>query len=266
MSNAITALPYYGGKSSYQNQGTGKWIASLLPMRPAYAEPFAGMLGILLQRDPVQYEIANDRDECIINWWRIVRDDPDSLMELIDNTPISDSEYKEQQKNLHHPDSVRRAFAAHYVLSYSMSNGLSEKKQGFKYNWKPFARRYPWKRSRMEKLRRRIRNVNLVSMDAVEILHKTASYDEYTIYCDPPYANADTTAYRVAALDRDAFADALQAQSGAVAVSGYGDEWNFLGWNRIERECITSIGAQTPRTEVLWLNYDPAAYMGPLYE
>ena len=45
MMSSVTALPYYGGKSAAQNQGTGKWIASMLPMRSAYAEPFAGMPG-----------------------------------------------------------------------------------------------------------------------------------------------------------------------------------------------------------------------------
>ena len=39
-------------------QGTGRWITSLLPQRAGvlYCEPFAGMLGVLLQRPPSKSE------------------------------------------------------------------------------------------------------------------------------------------------------------------------------------------------------------------
>lgn len=71
----LSALYWPGGKSG-NGAGVGRWIADQLPWRysSCYVEPFAGMLGVLLQRKPVQTEIVNDSDERVVNWWRVVRD------------------------------------------------------------------------------------------------------------------------------------------------------------------------------------------------
>lgn len=55
---------------------------------------------------------------------------------------------------------------------------------------------------------------------------------------------------------------ALRGAKARVAVSGYGDEWDRLGWFRHERRSVVRVavhGASAPRrTEVLWTNYqDP---------
>ena len=47
------ALGWVGGKSAHSAARTGTWIAGLLPppgVTYTYCEPFAGMLGVLLQR------------------------------------------------------------------------------------------------------------------------------------------------------------------------------------------------------------------------
>lgn len=46
-------------------------------------------------------------------------------------------------------------------------------------------------------------------------------------------------------------------QQGRVAVSGYGDEWDCLGWRRVEKEGLVRRPNQTARkvVEVLWMNY-----------
>ena len=60
--------------------------------------------------------------------------------------------------------------------------------------------------------------------------------------------------------DWDALTEALLAQRGRVAVSGYGDEWDHLGWQRHERTGHMRDhrpGSYTVRTEVVWTSYDP---------
>ena len=77
------------------------------------------------------------------------------------------------------------------------------------------------------------------------------------LYADPPYK--DTAGYH-SDVDRDALREALLAQQGRAAISGYGDEWDHLGWERHERaeEINPSIGSQrTVRKDVLWTNYEP---------
>lgn len=84
------ALGWVGGKSAHGAHKTGLWIAGLLPPPTetyAYVEPFCGMLGVLLQREPARREIANDMDTDLVNWWRVVRDFPERLGDKLDWTP-----------------------------------------------------------------------------------------------------------------------------------------------------------------------------------
>ena len=61
--------------------------------------------------------------------------------------------------------------------------------------------------------------------------------------------------------------DLFQQQKGRVALSGYGDEWNCLDWNRYELDVnycgYTGVEAKNKtynptRTEVLWCNFNPS--------
>ena len=58
------------------------------------------------------------------------------------------------------------------------------------------------------------------------------------IYCDPPYPSANTTPYRYGEVDPAVYIPVLQAQKGAVAVSGYREEWSGLGWQCFERAAL----------------------------
>ena len=77
MTTKLRSLPYYGGKAL----GKGKWIASLLPWekKTLYVEPFCGMFNVLLQREPVQFEMINDVNDRVVNWARTVRDHPEEF-------------------------------------------------------------------------------------------------------------------------------------------------------------------------------------------
>ena len=55
------------------SQGTGEWIASLLPNEYeeiTYIEPFGGMFGVGLNRPKSAVEIYNDLNGRAVNWWR----------------------------------------------------------------------------------------------------------------------------------------------------------------------------------------------------
>ena len=232
-------------------------------------EPFAGMLGVLLQRPKAERELVSDLDGRIVNWWRVIRDRRHELMELLALTPRSESEFHAQRENLNHEDPVRRALATHYVILHSLYCALNS--NSFRCAWMP-RRHYQirWPDRQFEALYERIRDVELMERDAVHALSRTAPYADWTVYCDPPYRDADTDVYGRdgSCIDREALREALLAQRGAVAISGFGDEWDCLGWMRHERDVDTTTftsfeKATQPRTEVLWTNYEPAD--GPLY-
>ena len=252
-------LPYYGGK---RGNGLGKWIAGLLPWEKhsAYIEPFAGMLGVLLVRDPVDTELVNDINDRVINWWGQVRDRPAKFGWLTENTPRSRKALEWAISAVDDPEETQlyRALAFHIMVSQSMNSGdncraasdwkrtLTPRKSGFQHDQEDF-----------QLLSERLRNVQLDNTDALKLLRRTVDRPEAVIYCDPPYPSAYTQAYKYEQLDYDRLAELLSAQSGAVAVSGYPGEWDSLGWD-CEKKTRTVVAASTHKSklqvECLWRN------------
>ena len=254
----LKALNYYGGKAGW---GKAQWIASLLPheWRASYVEVFGGMFGVGLARPPVKMETLNDLDERVVNWWRVVRYQPSEFGLAVQAMPVSRAEFERSIVRMDDPSlsDFERALAFHTFALQAMNTGVATKG-----NWR--RRKRPnrgtlgrWWVERVAVLAARMWNVQLECRDGVALLHDFAAVEEAVIYCDPPYSRANTSHYRHD-VDRDALSVALLAQKGRVAVSGYGDEWDGLGWRREEKEAWRSeIGGKhlTPRTEVLWMNY-----------
>jgi len=257
--NKLSGLQYYGGKSALSSTGTGQWINSLLHQdtNVLYCEPFAGMLGVLLQRQPAKKEVVNDKSEHIINWWRVVRDMPTEFERLIQNTPYSRTEWKWARENLDNTDQLYRALAFHIVCNQSTIIS-TEMGRTWSTHRSPNAGKIPlWSPCWVEAISARLRNVQLECCDAIELLDKTAKYENAIIYCDPPYAMADTSPY-AENVDKEALKCALLQQQGLVAISGYGDEWDSLDWHRSEHQTfVMQIGQLSDRVDVLWTNYKP---------
>ena len=256
----LAALRYYGGKSAHARQGTGRWIASMLPVRGLYVEPFAGMLGVLLQRPRSALELVSDIDCRLITWWRVVRDMPDEFGFIVEHTPYSRDEFERCVEVLDDDEvsPIDMALAVHVVLSQSLRAGLSAP---------VFAPRYfrgtvgLWRDGQVKMLSDRIRRVQLETRDASEILSRTAGITDSVVYVDPPYRTTDTSPYAEGCLDIDRLSEALLSQEGLVAVSGSGDEWDHLGWHRHTLDVpFVHTGESSMsrrREEVLWTNFEP---------
>ena len=126
-------MPYLGGKSATRKDGNGAWITSLLPpvvRGQVYCEPFAGMLGVLLQRRKAAQEIVNDIDDRIVNWWRVVRDQPEEFARSIRYTPHSRVEFEaatERMANPHEHHDVMRAVDFTIISLQSITRGQSQR-------------------------------------------------------------------------------------------------------------------------------------------
>ena len=271
-SERLSGICYYGGKSVLATQGVGSWVASLLPASPGifYIEPFAGMLGVLLQRRPARSELVSDSNHDIVNWWRCIRDEPHEFARLLDATPYSRDEFVAACRFIHEaaplpPDGaadLRRGLAFHTIVNQGrMKTGAQASRPNnftFRYNANPPV----WGHDRVTGLATRLKNVQLESRDACAILERVAAFDNALVYCDPPYRTSDIRHYEAPPVDWDRLTDLLLAQTGRVAISGYHDEWDHLpGWQRYEYQTFCSV-ADNPagelragRTERLWTNY-----------
>ena len=258
------SMPYYGGKS-----GKSDWICSLLPweFETTYVEPCGGMAHIMVARAPVKNEIYCDYNDRLTNWWKCLRGDPKEFRRLVHYTPYSRREFKDSIKLLDDMDisPMERALAFHVVLVQCIHGGDNASPGNWRRGISPLGKSVSkgmtaWTEERIEWLANRMREVQIEDIGAVEILERTARESKCVIYCDPPYPSANTTPYRFGGAI-DGLSEAMQSQSGRVAVSGYGDEWDHLGWVRHEKDASYSqiaTGERTRRTEVLWTNYQPS--------
>ena len=259
-SKKLVALPYYGGKSGY---GLGRWIASILPWekKTTYVEPFAGMAGVLLNREPVKMEIINDINERVINWWRVVRDQPEEFGWLVENTPVSRSDFTNAIEELDDMTltPIRRALAFHTCITQSITSGDNNLRysQWRRHLSPDIGSLGKWRSERVARLAYRMFNVQLENCNAIDLLNRMSRYENAVIYCDPPYKTANTTAYKYNNTNIEGFDEALRAQSGKVGISGYGDEWEHLGWSRHSFPTLRrQIGSVTEkREEILWTNF-----------
>ena len=224
------ALPYYGGKHPRKRET--QWIVSQLPVPgpdDLYAEPFCGMCGVLLSRRRTSFEMICDINDRLINWWLVVRDRPEEFGELLELTPQwSQGVFERATNDLDCDDPVRRALAYHIVVAGSMTKQDTATNGQWSAMWSGAGFSMPvWGRADISALQDRTRQVLIRNDDGVEALERLAGDSRNVIYCDPPYSSADTKNYRFLP-DYDRLREALLAQKGQVAVSGYGSEWGTV--------------------------------------
>ena len=274
----VGALPYYGGK--HPQTRLCHWISSTMGPTPegfTYCEPFAGMFGVGLSRPKAISEILNDANSWIWSWWIAARDHHAELIRRLEYTPHSRQLFGEcalKVRGEPSGDVVADAVVAHIVLEQGITHGMNQGPS----NW-----RLAYGRSnrgitndwgeRLLVIAERIKKVQLENRDALDILARTAEETRMLIYVDPPYRTAETSPYgRLAKeIDWGRLGELLAAQSGMVAVSGYNDEWDGIGFRRYELAHkhklmgAKSKEASEDRLEVLWTNYGAEAHIGGLF-
>ena len=255
-------LIYYGAK--HPSNPITAWIVEHLPWnrKSLYVEPFCGMAGVLLSRKPVVNEIINDQNDRLVNWWMQVRDNHIEFGRMLDLThQRSRTTFEIAKTELDHEDPVRRAVAYTVVVQSSMHH--TDTGQGYRRRLQTDSKDIsPWGTSAVQFLHDRTKNVLIENIESVDLLNRLQDKEDAVIYCDPPYRTANTTPY-VHEPDWTYLSLALLDQKGRVAISGYNNEWDHLGWRC--KEIPTKVhlfqheqGSKTsPRIEKLWMNYDP---------
>lgn len=248
---------YYGGKTTLAPK-----IAELLPRHDHYVEPFAGSLAVLLAKEPTGWETVNDLDGDLVNFWKVLRDQPEELERAAMLTPHSRAEY-EVSKELD-GDDLERARRVWVRLTQGRSNSM--KPTGWRFRTNPdmgtslpdYVTAYA---NRIQAVVDRMKRVSIENRDAIEIVRDYGKEPNVCIYADPPYLGSTRAAnYRVEMLEDDLhvkLADALRECKASVVLSGYASplyEELYPGWHRMELKAPTALSGRAAENEVLWSN------------
>lgn len=119
MPTTLSPLRYPGGKTQLY-----KFVRNTLEQskmrRPVYVEPFAGGAGLaieLLLKDDVNSIVINDFDQAIFNFWDSVLHNTETLIRLIENTPIDLTEW-ERQKEIYNNQEVHSRIEVGFATFY----------------------------------------------------------------------------------------------------------------------------------------------------
>lgn len=254
--NAI--LNYPGAK-----WGSAQKIISLFPKHRSYLEPFFGSGAVLFNKLPSAIETVNDIDGDITNFFRVLREQTDELIEAISLTPYSRDVFDDAHEN-RGTDSFDRAYR--FAIRSRMGHGFKTyQKTGFKIDVYARERSYCvdcWNKmpGRLREAAERLKGVQIENRPAVDLI-KHFNHDNVLIYADPPYLlnTRGGKQYRYEMNDQDhvLLLDVLKQHKGYVVLSGYASDLydsELKDWNRITFKSYNQNSDQ--RTEVVWFNFE----------
>ena len=262
------AFGWYGGKYNHLN-----WLLPLLPETEHYCEPFGGSAAVLINRLPSPVETYNDLDGEVVNFFKVLRDRKDELIQAIGLTPFSREEFKKalnsNGEKVSDFERARRFFIRARQTRTGMAQVSSEGRWAHcllcsRAGMGAAVSRWLGSVEGLAEISQRFLRVQIENAPAKEVITRYDS-DKTLFYCDPPYPHetrGDSNMYAHEMSDREhtELARVLRNVKGKVAVSSYDCELMdnlYAGWHKIQAPSKLAHSVKKPRREVLWTNYDP---------
>ncbi|HBE26474.1 MAG TPA: DNA methyltransferase [Ktedonobacter sp.] len=263
----VIAFGWYGGKYSHLN-----WLLPLLPKTTHYCEPFAGSAAVLINREPSPVETYNDIDGEVVNFFRVLREQKEALIEVIGLTPFAREEFELAFSQPEQPLSDLERARRFFVLARQVRTGLAQKASAGRWahcvltsraGMAGAVSRWLGSVEGLSEIVQRLLRVQIENSPAVDVIKRYDS-TETLFYCDPPYihdSRNDSKAYAYEMTDEAhrELAEVLHQIAGKVALSGYNCDLMselYSDWRRIEAPVKMCHSTKQPRQEVLWVNYD----------
>ncbi|MCC6166886.1 MAG: DNA adenine methylase [Caldilineaceae bacterium] len=263
----LIAFGWYGGKFSHLN-----WLLPLLPPTQHFCEPFGGSAAVLINREPSPVETYNDLDGGVVNFFRVLREQKDELIEAIGLTPFSREEYIQALDYTDPSVTPLERARRFYICARQTRTGLAQK--GSKGRWAHClltsragmagaVSRWLGSVEDLPEIAMRLLRVQIEHAPAIEVIERYDS-KETLFYCDPPYphdSRGDKNAYAYEMTDKQhrELAEVLHYVKGKVAFSGYRCELLdrlYGDWNSVQAPSKKIHSTKDERVEVLWANYD----------
>ena len=265
-------LKWVGGKSRLR-----KFIIPLIPDHECYVEPFGGAAWVLFGKSPSSIEVLNDIDEELINFFRVVRSQPEDLIKSFDMELVSRSEFHRladvEPRSL---SEVERAHRFYYLIMAGWGGEAAYPRFQTSTSDGGHGNRLfgalKTLRQRIEPVHDRLKTVIIENLDWNDCIDR---YDRPTsfLYLDPPYpGNGANYRHNMRLMaEHSALAERLDSVRGKWMLSSYDSEQvreDFRDYNIVPIQAASGMRAadsvaeenQPKRTlnkEVLVLNYDP---------
>jgi len=249
-------------------------IVELLPPSEIYIEPFFGGGSVFFLRRRSRFEVINDIDGRVANFFRVLRDNGDALRRRCEDTEYSEAVFAECAEPSDDPFIDAWRF---YVRNRMSVFGTG---RCFSYSWASAApATFMTATSNIDRYRDLLRRAHIFNRPAENVLREFCS-EQSVAYLDPPYVR-DATGKRRGAYYKNEMSDSDHARlldlidglPGRFAVSAYdnpiySERLRAPKWRRVSFGSVLSklaLGSAAlagkeggfERDETLYLNYPP---------
>lgn len=236
------------------------WIISHFPEHKVYCEPFFGSGGVFFNKRPSCIETINDIDGNIVNLFRVCREYPEELSDLIRKTPFARDEFVYCYEKSDDIIEQARRTIVRYHQSFGTSNSSKKSWRNVQtYGGPRCAAVWNYLPDTITECCERLKDAQIENIDAIELI-KRYDHKDTLIYCDPPYLQSlrkkKMYAYEVTEDYHKELLKVLKNSGSKIILSGYDNEMynEYLSdWNTAEKQTTAQMGLH--RTEKLWMNF-----------
>lgn len=179
-------IKWVGGKSRLR-----KYIIPLIPAHTCYAEPFAGAAWVLFGKPPSDVEILNDKERELVNFFRVVKEEPEALIESFEWELVSRAEFERLASlDTAQLNNVQRAHRFYYLIMAGWGGELHYPRFQTSITDGGHGNRLfgalKTLRQRLEPIHQRLSTVIIECLDWQDCIER---YDRKgtVMYIDPPY-------------------------------------------------------------------------------
>lgn len=251
------------------------WIIDYFPGHTCYCEPFGGGASVLLKKPTSFIEVYNDLNGDVVNFFRVLRERGQELIEAIELTPYARDEYELVYEPTQDPlERARRL----YIQSWMERGGYRANGKNSGWRWMNSDARGTntvvddWNNTGyLSKVVARFKKLTIENDDALKVIER---YDtpETLFYCDPPYVQSareqrwalTAYAYEMTDSDHSRLADTLNGIKGMAIVSGYPSALYaeiYASWQMFTVESAAN-NQSAAKVEALWLSPRTLAALG----
>ena len=188
-------IKWVGGKSK-----SIKYLLPLIPSHEGYVEVFGGAGWLLFAKSPSKWEVINDLDENLSNFWIVLKEKENEFIDSFKYEVISRSifnKYKEIYKNKTYINNIDKAHILYYLLKAGTGASLPDG------GGCGFGKSKGVSRLRLDKLpndivqaHNRLLNVTIECQDFRDIMSYYDAENTF-FYLDPPYRDTSRSSYPV---------------------------------------------------------------------
>ena len=279
----IIAFNYFGGKFF--------WLDNLYEYFPQkfihMVDVFSGSMAVSLNYKGKCIKTANDINDDITNFFKVLRDHEAELLKKLELTPCSKSEYDNCWETT--SDDIERARRFYVRVRQSFfglgaqgqNKGWHMAKSQLNSNRGETVSRWNNSLSKLYDVATEIReDFQITNFDFRDCIEKTDTPDTF-FYLDPPYdeetrsGNGKDYKYELENNDRIDLAAKLHSIKGKAMISGYPGgltEELYKDWYMVKfpvkknniRSTLRKDGLKVQSQECIWMNYDPFSEKGQL--